>query len=134
MAKHFVLALINKEHGVYGIHFPDYPGVVSGGESFQDAVNRGANSLAFHLQGMAEDGDEIRLPPSQDEAFHAAFGEVSAGAMPAFIEIEFPGKAVRVNISIEENLLSQVDSAARAQGMSRSAFLANAVRSSLKVA
>lgn len=132
MAKHYVLALLHKENDVFGISFPDYPGVVSGGDTFDQAVSRGANTLSFHLYGMAEDGDEIRLPPPQEEAVRAATAELGGGALPAFIEIEFPGKAVRINVSVEEGLLSQIDKAASGIGLSRSAFLADAARSKLR--
>lgn len=132
MAKAYVLALVHKEGEAYGISFPDYPGAVSGGGSFEEAINRGANLLVFHLQGMAEDGDPIPAPSSADEAVRAAAKEISEGAMPALIEVEFPGKAVRINISMEEGLLSRVDKAASAGGQSRSAFLAEAARARLR--
>jgi len=44
--------------------------------------------------------------------------------VPALI----PGKAVRVNITIDEALLEQIDRAAAAGGSNRSAFLADAAR------
>jgi len=131
MSKHFVLALLHKENGRFGIHFPDYPGVISGGASFDEAVNRGANTLSFHLRGMAEDGDEIPEPTSADDAVRNAADAISDGAMPALIQIEFPGRSVRINISVEEGLLSQIDRAAAVAGMSRSAFLASAALSRL---
>ena len=132
MPKEFVLALVHSEGNAFGISFPDYPGCISGGESFEQAVNRGANALAFHLQGMAEDGDVIPRPRPADEAVRAAVDEIEDGAMPVLIEIEFPGRALRVNISMEEGLLSQVDRAASAGGQSRSAFLADAARERLR--
>jgi predicted RNase H-like HicB family nuclease len=132
MAKQYVLALVNKENGVFGIHFPDYPGCVSGGSTFEEAVSRGANALVFHLQGMADDGDPISAPRQAEEALASVRDELADGAMPAIIEVEFPGRAVRVNISIEEGLLSQVDKAATSSGQSRSAFLADAARVRLR--
>ncbi|MBX4941155.1 type II toxin-antitoxin system HicB family antitoxin [Rhizobium binae] len=134
MAKHYVLALLHKENDVFGISFPDYPGVISGGDTFDQAVNKGASALSFHLYGMAEDGDEISLPPPQEQAVRNATSEIDNGALPAFIEIEFPGKSVRINVSVEEGLLSQIDKAAARIGQSRSAFLADAARSRLRSA
>ncbi|GGA45966.1 type II toxin-antitoxin system HicB family antitoxin [Pelagibacterium lentulum] len=133
MAKHYVLALLHKEDGAYGISFPDYPGVISGGTTFNDAVNRGANTLVFHLQSLAEDGLEIQLPrDAPEDAIAEMTEEEFANAMPALIEIDFPGKSVRVNVSIEEGLLGQIDNAARMTGESRSAFLARAARERLR--
>lgn len=132
MSKYWVLALLHREGDAFGIHFPDYPGVISGGESFDDAVNRGANTLGFHLRGIIDDGDDIPTPRPQDVAVRAASKEINEGAMPALIEIDFPGRAVRINISMEEGLLSQIDRAAKSQGESRSAFLAEAARARLQ--
>lgn len=36
----------------YGILFPDFPGCVSAGRSFNDALREGAEALAFHVEGM----------------------------------------------------------------------------------
>jgi len=135
MPKQFVLALLDKENDVFGIRFPDYPGVISGGVTFGDAVNKGANALVFHIQGMVEDGDPVPTPwPAEVWISSKEISdEIASGTLPAMIEVELPGKAVRVNISIEEGLLSQVDKAASSSGQSRSAFLADAVRTKLRV-
>lgn len=125
MAKHYVLALLHEENGNFGIFFPDYPGVISGGGSFVEAVNRGANALSFHLEGMAEDGDEIRTPSNPEDLIRKLL-PTDDGCMPALVEIDFPGKSVRINVSIEEGLLSKIDRVARTRGQSRSAFLASA--------
>lgn len=134
MPKEYVLALVHKEGDAYGISFPDYPGCISGGRSFAEAVDRGGSALIFHLEGMAEDGDEITLPRQADEVLSDVRQELLDGALPALIEVEFPGRSVRVNISIEEGLLSQVDKAAAASGQSRSAFLADAAKARLRAA
>jgi metal-responsive CopG/Arc/MetJ family transcriptional regulator len=47
------------------------------------------------------------------------------------VPVEVPGRAVRVNISMDEGLVARRDAAALRRGMSRSAFLAEAVRSAL---
>lgn len=134
MSKEYVLALVHKDGDAYGISFPDYPGCISGGDSFAEAVNRGASALTFHLHGMAEDGDEIARPRPADDVLSSVHDELLDGALPALIEVEFPGRSVRVNISIEEGLLSQVDKAAAASGQSRSAFLAEAAKAKLRAA
>ncbi|MCJ2060663.1 type II toxin-antitoxin system HicB family antitoxin [Methylobacterium sp. J-048] len=60
-----------------------------------------------------------------------SFRENSADAMVALIQVELPGRAVRVNISMEEGLLRRIDRAAEATGESRSAFLAQAAKARL---
>ena len=51
------------EEAGFGISFPDFPGCISVGDSREDAIRRGAKALAFHVEGMVEDGEPI--PPSR---------------------------------------------------------------------
>lgn len=131
MVKHIVLALIHEENGVFGISFPDYPGCVSGGDTMDEAVSKGHQALGFHLRGMMDDGDEVPAPSKISIAYQKAREEIAAGARPMALEVDFPGRAVRINISIEEGLLKQIDRAARTAGKNRSAFLSDAARSAM---
>ena len=49
------------------------------------------------------------------------------GASLAVVPFDLPGKAQRVNITIDSNLLKRVDHAAQVAGQSRSGFIASAV-------
>lgn len=129
----FVYALVHEEDGAYGISFPDFPGCVSGGRSLDEAVARGQEALAFHIAGMVEDGDPLPLPRSLGQLKKdAAFIADSEGAAIIAVAMQLPGRAVRINLSIDEALLESVDAAARVSGQSRSAFLAEAARTRLK--
>ena len=48
----------------FGVSFPDFPGCVSDGGTREDAIRRGREALAFHLEGMADDGMAIPQPRS----------------------------------------------------------------------
>ena len=48
----------------FGVSFPDFPGCVSDGGTREDAIRRGREALAFHLEGMADDGMAIPRPRS----------------------------------------------------------------------
>ena len=50
----------------------------------------------------------------------------------ALIGVEVPGKAQRVNISLDEGLLARIDKAAASAGQTRSGFLASAARERIK--
>jgi len=53
-------AIIHKEdNSDWGISFPDFPGCVSAGETIEEALAMGAEALQFHIDGMAEDGEDI---------------------------------------------------------------------------
>ena len=124
-----VYALVHEGDRAFGISFPDFPGCVSGGDTIDDAIRRGREALAFHVEGMVEDGDDLPVPRTlTDLRKDQEFREDAEGAVIVSVPIDLPGKAVRVNISMDERLLDSVDRAAAASGQSRSAFLAAAAR------
>jgi predicted RNase H-like HicB family nuclease len=126
-------ALIHEEDGVFGISFPDFPGAVSTGRSEEEVIRKGSEVLSFHVAGMIEDGDALPVLRSLAELkADRAFRDAARGAVIALILFELPGRSVRLNISMDENLLDAVDRAAQAAGQSRSAFLAEAVRQRIR--
>lgn len=130
-----VYALIHEEEGVFGISFPDFPGCISTGMSEDEALRKGAQALALHVAGMLEDGDT--LPVIRDLSQLRAdpnFVEDARDAIVTLLPFETPGRSVRLNISMDENLLEAIDRAASMAGQSRSAFLAEAARKRLKEA
>lgn len=122
-------ALIHEEGGVFGISFPDFPGCVSTGRTEEAIIRKGSEALTFHVAGMIEDGDPLpeQRSPAELKA-DPAFRTAAKNATVALIPFEMPGKSVRLNISMDENLLNAVDRAAEAAGQSRSSFLADAAR------
>ena len=51
----------------FGVSFPDFPGCVSDGDTVEEAIRRGREALAFHIESMAEDGEEIPAPRACSE-------------------------------------------------------------------
>ena len=128
-----VVALIHEENGVYGISFPDFPGVISGGSTPDEAIARGQAALAFHVEAMIRDGEPLpNLRALAELNRDPEYKEAAQDAVVALLPFAVPGKTVRVNISIDEALLGRIDRAAAAHNQSRSAFLADAVRAKLK--
>jgi len=135
-----VWALIHEADGpkgrVYGVSFPDFPGVASGGRSVDEAIARGRETLAFHVAGLIEDNEPVPALRTLEElrADREVAREMRDVRRVCLVEVPFelPGKPVRVNISIEDRLLDAVDRAARSRGQSRSAFLAEAAREKIK--
>ncbi|GIL01297.1 MAG: HicB family protein [Alphaproteobacteria bacterium] len=126
-------ALIHEEDGIFGISFPDFPGCVSTGRSEDEVLRKGAEALSFHVAGMVEDGDPVPIPRSIAELrADPSFGDDARDAILALVSIDLPGRAVRLNISMDETLVDAIDRAASAAGQSRSAFLAEAARRRLK--
>jgi predicted RNase H-like HicB family nuclease len=74
---------VRKDEGTrYGVSFPDVPGCISAGATFEQAVTNAAEALAGHLALMQADGDPIPAPRSFDELRRdRAFQEHSADAI-----------------------------------------------------
>lgn len=79
----------------FGISFPDFPGCVSDGDTREDAIRRGREALAFHLEGMADDGEAIPPPRSLREIeADPELAEWRQGAEPVCINVPEPPVAV----------------------------------------
>ncbi|ACL55184.1 type II toxin-antitoxin system HicB family antitoxin [Methylobacterium nodulans] len=127
-----IVMLIHEEGGVYGASFPDFPGATTVAGDLDTLYTKAAEMLAFHVEGMVEDGDEIPVPRTLQELREdPVFREDAEGAIIGLVEVELPGKAVRVNISIEESILRRIDRAAETAGETRSGFLVAAAKARL---
>lgn len=125
-------ALIHEENDVFGISFPDFPGCISVGDTAETAIVKGTEVLTFHVSGMADDGEKLPMLRTLAELqADPDFKEDCEGGVLALVPFELPGKSVRINISIDENLLSLIDHATAKTGESRSGWLANAARNKL---
>jgi predicted RNase H-like HicB family nuclease len=125
----YTYALIHHEDEVYGISFADFPGCIATGRTEDEVIRRGTEALAFHVAGMSADGDRMPLIRTLSELrSDPAFREDAVDAVLALVPVDMPGRAVRLNISMDETLVDAVDKAAKASGQSRSAFLAEAAR------
>ena len=120
------IALIHKDkNSAFGASFPDLPGCISAADNLEDLRPMITEALAFHLDGMRKDGDAIPAPSSFDEILKAD-GYEDAVAVMVVKAADGPETTVRVNITLPENTLAQIDRKAAKLGMSRSGFLAKA--------
>jgi predicted RNase H-like HicB family nuclease len=127
-----VVGLIHEADGRYGISFPDFPGVASGGATVDEAIARGRQILAFHVQGMIEDGDALPVLRSVQELRQDTdFVIETRDAMIVVMPVDLPTKPVRLNISLDAALLEAIDHAAELAGKTRSSFLADAARDTI---
>jgi predicted RNase H-like HicB family nuclease len=129
MAVRYYPAVVEQVSDGFAVSFPDLPGCVSAGDTMEDLAANAEAALAFHIRGMIEDRETIPVPTPLEQL--QADPEVTEYAR-ILVRAELPGRAVRVNITMEEGLLAAADAAAQQQGMTRSAFLADAVRGALR--
>ncbi len=122
------LALIRKApDSDYSVDFPDLPGCVTAGRDLDEALAFAREALAGHLSLLAEDG-EPRPEPSSLESVMA--NPENRDAVAALVPApRIRGKAIRVNVMLDEYLLKAIDQVAGDRG--RSEFLAEAARQRL---
>ena len=127
---HYVAFVHTDDTPGFGVSFPDFPGCVTQGDTLDDALRLARKALAFHVEGMAEDGQPIPEPRSvQQVESDPGLADWRESATLAYVPlIADLGSPKRVNISIDPGLLHAIDDTAKARGMNRSAFLASAAR------
>jgi predicted RNase H-like HicB family nuclease len=123
-----VVAMIHEENGYYGVSFADFPGATTVADDLDSAVVKAAEVLAFHVEGLAEDGPLPQVRSLSELRRDPAFREDSKGAVLVLVPYSPPSRAIRLNVTIEESLLERIDRAAQAAGETRSAFLARAAK------
>jgi predicted RNase H-like HicB family nuclease len=125
------IAVVHKDpDSDYGVSFPDFPGCVTAGSTIDEAKDMAHEALSLHIRGTLEDGDKIPDPSSLE----SIMADPENADAIAFLVVTMPDprpKSVRVNITVPENTLRQIDAAAKKRGMSRSSFLVHAAQNSL---
>lgn len=118
-----------EDGSAWGVTFPDVPGCVSAGDSFEAAAEAAREALSGHLTLLRADGDP--LPVSRSWQVLEKDAEAMEEARGAHVHLVTPrliaGERVRVNITIDKGLLRLTDEAADARGLSRSALIESAL-------
>ena len=126
--RYFPAILEKTKNSDYGLSFPDFPGCITAGSTAEEALTLAEEALQFHVDGMVADGAQLPSPTSVDSLILDP--EIDLVAV-SLVPVRLPGKSTRINITMDENLLLAVDTAAATEGYTRSAFLAEAVRTKL---
>jgi len=113
---------------------PDFPEIASVARSRAEIGEQASDALWTAIDARREDNEP--LPPPCDEPWLLT----KDWPMPAphllfFVPVpaERPStEAVRINVSLDKRLLGQIDREAERRGMTRSGFLANAAKRSLR--
>lgn len=124
MATGIYPAVIERAGEGFSVFFPDLPGCTSAGRSVQEAALHAEEALAGHILELVRSGEELP-DPSQLDALEDDPEVDEVGRI--LVRAELPGKAVRLNITLDEGLVAAIDKVAR----NRSGFLAEAAREHL---
>lgn len=126
MATVFYPAIVERAGASFSVFFPDLPGCTSAGRTLQEAARNAEEALTSHLYVSLQHGDVIPDPSELDVIDRD----------PEIVEVarllvrgERPGRAVRINVTLDEGLIAAIDRVAK----NRSGFLADAARAALAV-
>lgn len=119
--------VIHKEQtSDYGVSVPDLPGCFSAGRTMQEALESAREAVAAHIEGMLLDGDRVPHPTSIDA--HQGNPDYAEGVW-ALVPVDLgklSGRAKRINITLPERALTELDACAKSLGDTRSGFLLRA--------
>ena len=110
----------------YGVTVPDLPGCFSAGTTLDDALQQASEAIECHLEALMLDDEPIPLPMSID--LHSGNPDYTGGtwALVSVNVARLSGKIKRVNITLPERLLAQMDGYAAQHGGTRSGLIAEA--------
>jgi predicted RNase H-like HicB family nuclease len=127
----YYIGIIHKESDSdFGISFPDFPGCVSAGSDLDDVLSMGREALAGHMGLMADEGHPVPEPSGMDTILaDPDYRDGTPVLVPAPV---LSSKVVRVNITLQEDALAEIDRYAEAKGYSRSGFLVAAAKRAME--
>ena len=126
----YYTAIVHQDtDSAYGLTFPDLPGCFAAADSWDDISSAATEALDLWFEDMPDvvpaSLDTIRQRPEVASELAAGAVLLPVPYIPADTAVE------RVNITLERGLLRAIDETAKARGMTRSSFLASAVRREL---
>ena len=126
------IAIVHKEtKSDFGVSFPDFPGCITAGKNIDDAKDMAQEALTLHIQGMLEDGEQLPVPSRLEDII----SDPDYANAIAYLVVSVPDanlRTVRVNVTVPEMTLKQIDVAAKKRGMSRSSFLVHAAQNAIQ--
>lgn len=111
------------ESSDYGVTVPDLPGCFSAGTSFEEALENAREAILCHLEGCLNDNEAIA---EASEILSLRDNPDYRDGVWALVSVdlsELSSKARRVNVTVPESILQQIDHYAQKRGESRSGLL-----------
>lgn len=129
------VALVDGKPGSYGVIFPDLPGCTSGAATTDAALRNAVEAVRLWAEDALAGGEKLPKPRTaeqvrKDKRVAVALAQ---GAALAIVPLVLDsGRSAKANLSMDSGLLSAIDEAAAARGLTRSAFLATAAREKIE--
>ncbi|HTH58598.1 MAG TPA: type II toxin-antitoxin system HicB family antitoxin [Paraburkholderia sp.] len=122
---------VGDEKHAHGVTFPDFPGCFAAADNWEDLPAAVQEAVEAHFLG--EEGPVPEPSALEDLTRNSEY----EGGVWMIFDIDLSkinSKAMRLNISLPERLVQQIDAAARERKLSRSAFLALAAEHEMAAA
>jgi predicted RNase H-like HicB family nuclease len=129
------IGIVDGEKGAYGIVFPDLPGCTSMGETIDQVVRNAVEAVRMWVEDALSDGEAVPEARTIDDLMREREirEDVSKGAVLVAVPLLMDaGRPAKANISLDAGLLRAIDEAAEAHRLTRSAFIASAVREKIE--
>jgi hypothetical protein len=121
----FVAQVTGDTANGYRAAFPDIAECGVEAPDLAELLVKARQAVGDHLRALADAGDTWPTATPIEQV------TTQPGAFPILVDVAVGDPPVRVNISLGERLVQRLDAAAEARGMTRSGFIAQAVRVSL---
>jgi predicted RNase H-like HicB family nuclease len=131
MSTHYVAVVEKDADSAFGVWFPDVEGCFSAGDTLDEAAANAGAALRQHAEALESAGKDV--PNARDLEEVLRDKDVKAAVKTGALLFAVPlltdaGRTVRINVSLDKALVNQIDEAAAARGLTRSAFIGQAAR------
>lgn len=125
---HYV-GILDCSEDTWGLRIPDLPGCHGGGGTAEAAIADGTSAAREWAEHFSAKGKAMPVSRPLSQIINNGELDVAAGESAVMIPLLLDsGRPVRANLSLDAALLGAIDEAARARGLTRSAFIASAAR------
>ena len=110
----------------YGVTVPDFPGVFSGGKTLDEALANVQDAIETYYEG-----EEVESLPDPSPLERVISSEDAKEGAVVLVDVNFDfleKKTVPVNITVPLYMKNRIDKAAKARGLTRSAYLVKAAQ------
>ena len=120
------------EEDTFSVYFPDVPGCIGYGDSFEAAQKDATEALGLHIYGMEKDGDELPEPskvPTVDLETAPGYLIAPITIYPDVVRNEYDNRRVKTNVTLP----SWLKDTAEAHGINYSRILESALIDYLQI-
>ena len=132
---HYPVVIHKDPDSDYGVTVPDLPGCFSAGETLDEALDMAKEAVETHIEGLLLDGDP--LPDPLELESHLANPDYSDAALWAVVDVDLSklsGKSQRINVTIPDLFLRQIDEHVHTHDMTRSGLFLQGALAEIKKA